>query len=45
MFFANSNGELNSVGPTLLICGALLHILGTKKNIQYIIKSYFSKAL
>lgn len=32
MFFANSNGELNSVGLTLLICGALLHILGTKKQ-------------
>lgn len=32
MFFANSNGELNCVGPTLLICGALLHILGTKKK-------------
>lgn len=32
MFFANSNGELHSVGPTLLICGALLHILATQKK-------------
>lgn len=38
MFFANSNGELNSVGPTLLICGALLHILETKKQ-KYITKN------
>lgn len=30
--FANSNGELNSVGPTLLICGALLHILENQKR-------------
>lgn len=30
--FANSNGELNSVGPTLLICGALLHILENQKK-------------
>lgn len=36
--FANSNGELNSVGPTLLVCGALLHILETKKQ-KYITKN------
>lgn len=34
LLFANSNGELNSVGPTLLICGALLHILNTRKYLQ-----------
>lgn len=34
LLFANSNGELNSVGPTLLICGALLHILNTRKCLQ-----------
>ena len=32
MLFANSNGELLSTGPTLLLCGALLHILETKKK-------------
>lgn len=32
MLFANSNGELLSVGPTLLVCGALLHILETEKR-------------
>lgn len=32
LLFANSNGELNSVGPTLLICGALLHILDIQKK-------------
>lgn len=32
MFFANSNGELHSVGSTLLICGALLHILENQKR-------------
>lgn len=30
--FANSNGELLSVPPTLLVCGALLHILETEKR-------------
>lgn len=40
MFFANSNGELNSVGPTLLICGALLHIIETKSMKSFKYKSY-----
>ena len=34
--FANSNGELISVGPTLLLCGALLHILESKKENEQI---------
>lgn len=40
MFFANSNGELNSVGPTLLICGALLHIIETKSMKSFKYKLY-----
>lgn len=32
LLFSNSNGELLSVGPTLLISGALLHILKTEKQ-------------
>lgn len=32
MLFANSNGELLSVPPTLLVCGALLHIMETEKK-------------
>ena len=32
ILFANSNGELSSDKSTLLVCGALLHILATQKR-------------
>lgn len=32
LLFANSNGELLSVPPTLLVCGALIHIMEAEKR-------------